>query len=113
MNAIANGLKEPKTKLSQWGNYFEHLTAKMTSDFTFLATPVEVKQITFETPITVQTIEDGIVTNCNHDGAEYDAVSYDVLVNGFDGPDYAEITHAGLVCDKCPAWQSEDGEWHE
>ena len=112
MNAIANGLKENKTFMSKFFAELDAITATMPKTFG-LGTKIPVKQISFEDPVTVQVIEDGIVTHCNHDGAVYDAVSYDVLVNGFDGPDYAEITHAGLVCDKCPAWQSEDGGWNE
>lgn len=64
---------------------------------------------------TAQIIEDGIVTECNHAGATLGDVD---LGNLFYNPASGTVeeynnTHRGLICDKCPAWQDESGEWHE
>jgi hypothetical protein len=64
---------------------------------------------------TTQTIEDGIVTECDHRGADMGDVD---LADLFYDPQTGDVEtydkkYRGLVCDKCPAWQDRTGEWHE
>ena len=70
---------------------------------------IHIKGFSFEEPITVQVIEDDIVTYCNHDGAEIGVVTHEY----FYGEGIEELTKTGKVCDKCDAWQDIDGVWHE
>ena len=60
--------------------------------------------------VTVQIIEDGYVTFCNHAGAETDEVCFNP---GLDD----ERVEKHPVCDKCGAWYQEyddrEGEWYE
>lgn len=110
MNAIANGLKENKTFLSKFFAEIEAITATMPKTFG-LGTKIPVKQISFEEPITVQIIEDDIVTFCNHDGAEVG-----IAFSGYYDPrieDIVDLPQDAFLCDKCEAWQDVEGVWHE
>ncbi len=64
---------------------------------------------------TTQVIEDGMVAECDHKGAELDCYPLDTLYyNPTDGSvETLDDHHVGLVCDKCLAWQDVEGEWHE
>ena len=61
--------------------------------------------------VTVQVIEDGIVTHCTHAQTKLDNVSHAYFVNG----EIEELTRKATVCikDNCQAWQNESGEWNE
>mgnify|MGYP001005650419 CR=1 FL=1 len=87
----------------------ELLGISHTEDWTVI--PVRVKHASGTTVI----VEDGIVTDCDHAGAELGQIDLGQLqynpttgqVETFDN------VHVGLACDRCPAWQDETGEWND
>ncbi|RYF29589.1 MAG: hypothetical protein EOO17_00805 [Chloroflexi bacterium] len=81
----------------------------MQDDYTVI--PVKV---TFKSG-TTQVIEDGLVSECDHKGAdlgdvELSSLHYNPITESVEEYD---VTRRGLVCDQCPAWQDESGEWYE
>lgn len=87
----------------------ELLGVDHTEDWTVI--PVKVK---FKGG-TTQTFEDGIVTECDHAGADLGDVDLSSL---YYDPRTGQVetfnnNRVGLVCDKCHAWQDADGEWYE
>ncbi len=56
--------------------------------------------------ITVQILEDGYVTHCNHAGCYGDEISFN---EGLD----EEYTKRTLTCDKCSAWSYDGENWNE
>lgn len=108
MNLIANGLKSNKTFMSKFFAELDAINAKMPKTYGF-GTHIPVEQYDDETPITVQTKEDGIVTHCNHAGA-YRGLFFS---DAFYKDRIIEMPHHALLCDKCNAWQDEEGDWHE
>ena len=110
MNAIANGLKENKTFMSKFFAELDAITATMPRTFN-LGTKIPVNQRSFEEPITVQIIQDDIVTFCNHDGAVVGIVFsgyYDSRTE-----DIVDLPQDAFLCDKCEAWQDLEGNWNE
>lgn len=110
MNLIANGLTEPKTFLQKTMNDLWAITGNMQKTFG-LGTHIPVKHINFDEPITVQIIENDIVTFCNHDGAEV-GVAFNSYYDNLR-EDMVDIATDAFLCDKCEAWQDIEGEWHE
>ena len=108
MNLIANGLKSNKTFLSHFFAELDAINAKMPKTYGF-GTHIPVEQYDDETPITVQSKEDGIVTHCNHAGAYLGTEFVDKLV----GEEIIEVPVEALLCDKCDMWTTKDGDWHE
>lgn len=85
------------------------ITPKYDEDYTVI--PVRVKFAGG----TEQILEDGMVTECNHAGADLGKVD---LANLIYNPATEQVeefdnSHIGLVCDQCNAWQDVTGEWHE
>lgn len=65
---------------------------------------------------TTQTIENGIVTECDHYGADMGDVELNGLHYDSESGQVEEIDGArrALVCDKCKAWKIPQGsEWYE
>lgn len=62
-------------------------------------------------PITVQKLEDGLVTSCNHDGYYEEDLPQERIAS--DGT-VREWTIKAELCDKCYAWrQVGEEEWHD
>lgn len=81
------------------------LNAKYSEDY--MVIPVRVKYASG----TTVTVEDGIVTDCDHKGAKQEEMTV---------PLWNEDAHifeptgskTETVCDSCGAWQDETGEWN-
>lgn len=75
---------------------------------------IEVKQrFSFEEPVTVQILtEDGDLDECNHAGAEAEELEFTAYstYEGMQVPDDSRYETV-MVCDKCEAWQDEEGSW--
>lgn len=85
----------------------------------FYGTTIRVKQpYSFPEAITVQVKdEDGEVIECNHAGAEAEALEFTVH-SSYDGGAYTapddSRSETVQVCDKCKAWYDEvNNEWKE
>lgn len=61
---------------------------------------IRIKGFSSPEAVTVQTVEDGIITDCNHAGHEPGVLVIDDEVRG-----RAEL------CDKCAAWSYDGEEW--
>lgn len=64
-------------------------------------TKIRVKGFTVPADVTVQKVEDGIVTDCNHAGHAPGVLVIDDEVRG-----EAEL------CDKCMAWSYDGEHWY-
>lgn len=80
-----------------------------------VAHKVPVFQYSFDEPVTVQFLEDSLLSDCNHAGAYLDVVERESLHGNWHTGEMEvlEYTAESIVCDKCPAWQDEEGVWHE
>lgn len=72
-------------------------------------------RVTFKSG-TTQTIEDGIVTECDHAGADMGDVDLANLIYNPDSGTVENIdsSQRALICDRCSAWKIPAGsEWYE
>lgn len=102
------------TQLTKYGTapFLQAHEATMRGLFNLTIRPPKKIKVTGYSPeqeITVQVREDGILTHCNHGGAEIDVIDTDLYQNG----EFIDVVQTAIACDKCVAWQDESGEWYE
>jgi hypothetical protein len=62
---------------------------------------------------TVQIIEDGIMTECNHFGAKWGTEEETTIYTNFDGENEHTYELTAYFCDHCPAWSYDQEDWNE
>lgn len=76
---------------------------------------IKVRSFDYDEPVTVQIKEDGLVSHCNHAGAEFGIFPQDYQYGDSRTGEVSmgEVLVQGTLCDRCPAWMDMEGEWHE
>jgi len=68
---------------------------------------ITVKGFSWEEPVTVQVLEDGLVSDCNHAGATATVLEMEYREAG----EYLPYNQQAMACDKCNAWSVDGEEW--